>query len=126
MKKKDDPKDCNISARFTEHEDALVKAEAARRNMTLSDLVRSALLQQRPESSTARLSEIETRLSEQDQTIFDLVTAVNQFRKALVTATEAILLSNEPNSANHPAIRAWVKQQIALEDAAPDDRSEGG
>tara|TARA_R110002094_G_scaffold181318_3_gene159286 strand:+ start:1954 stop:2337 length:384 start_codon:yes stop_codon:yes gene_type:complete len=122
MTKKENPRDFMASARLTEREMDLVKDEAARRDMTVTDLVRSALLQQRPESTGARLAEIEARIAEQDDTIHDMAIALNRFRETLAEATRAILISNEEDERNHPAITQWVAEELLGQ--APDAGTE--
>jgi uncharacterized coiled-coil protein SlyX len=124
MSKKENPRDWPVSARLTEHELNLVKDDAARRGMNVTDLVRSSLLKQLPGSTGPRLTEIETRITEQDETIFALVTSMNNFRLALAEATEAILLATEKDERNHPAITEWVTEKLRQETPDTDNEPE--
>src|SRR5690606_12948971 len=91
---KDELRDHMLSARVSEHEYDLVRTEAQRRRMNVTDFVRSTVLQEQPDATKTRLAEIETRLAEQDQTIFELATALTQLRWSMARGIRAVLLSN--------------------------------
>lgn len=110
-----------VSARLTEHELDLVKADAERRNMNVTDYLRTAILQERADVTKTRLAEIETRLAEQDQTIFQLVTAVNELRVAMGRGLRAVLVSNEKEEEDRDAVRRWVRQNLLPEEEDPDE-----
>lgn len=121
MAKKENPRDAMVSARLTEHELDLVKADAERRNMNVTDYLRTAILQERADVTKTRLAEIETRLAEQDQTIFQLVTAVNELRVAMGRGLRAVLVSNEKEEEDRDAVRRWVRQNLLPEEEDPDE-----
>ncbi len=119
MAKKENPRDSIVSARLTDHEHELVKADAERRRMSVTDYLRTAILQEREGSSKTRLAEIETRLAEQDQTIFQLVNALTDLRETVAKGVRAILLAGEPDEEKRKTIRRWVQENLLPEDLDP-------
>lgn len=120
MARKDNPRDSIISARLTEHEHDLVKADAERRGMSVTNYLRAAILQEREEATKTRLAEIETRLAEQDQTIFQLVTVVNDLRVKMALGMRALLLANESEEEGREIVRNWVRQNLLSEADDPE------
>jgi uncharacterized coiled-coil protein SlyX len=124
MADNDDKKERMVSARLTEHERELVQADARKRGMNVSDYLRAAILQQREEATKTRLAEIETRLAEQDQTIFQLVTAITDLRVAMARGVRALLIANEPDEDRRESIRRWIRTNMLPEEEDPE--SSGG
>ena len=116
---KENKRDSIVSARLTDHEHELVKAAAQKREMKLSDFLRAAILQEREDATKTRLAEIETRLAEQDQTIFQVVTALTELRVAMARGIQALLVSAETEEEEKEKARRWVRQNMLVEEEDP-------
>lgn len=120
MASKKETKDYPVSARLTEREFELILADVKKRGTTRDEYIRSAILQHREDATKTRLAEIETRIKEQDQTIFELVNAITELRVATARGIRAVLLGNEPDEEGRDVVRKWVRQNMLPEEDDPD------
>tara|TARA_R110002096_G_scaffold48810_7_gene129162 strand:+ start:97 stop:477 length:381 start_codon:yes stop_codon:yes gene_type:complete len=124
MASKKETKDYPVSARLTEREFELILADVKKRGTTRDEYIRSAILQHREDATKTRLAEIETRIKEQDQTIFELVNAITELRVATARGIRAVLLGNEPDEEGRDVVRKWVRQNMLPEEDDPDTSGE--